>query len=252
MLDDKKQTKISLWLPILAILMAGIIATVSVVMVLKNKDKNYQFSVTAEGKATAVPDIATLRVGVYTPTKKTAAMAVKVNTEKMNKVIEALKVIEIDKKDIKTTNYNLNPVYDWTDKAGRRLKGYEVRQELTIKIRDLEKIGQVVQAATAQGANQIGGISFTIDDQEALKAQAIKIAINKARTKAVRLAEESGLKLGKVINVIEGQSHVPLLRTSKIYAEQAINAVKDNIPEPTIEAGQQEIKVNVTLVYEVK
>ena len=252
MLENEKVIKYNYWLPIFAILIAGALAIVSVVMVLKNKDKDYQFSVTAEGKVTAVPDIATLRVGVYTPAKNTAAEAVKANTEKMNQIIQALKEIGIEKKDIKTVNYRLNPVYDWTETRGRQLKGYEIRQELLIKIRDLDKIGKVIQTATAQGANQIGNISFIIDDQDKLKAQAVKLAIQKAQAKAKRLAEESGLKLGKVINVIEGQSYIPSLRVPKMYAEQAIGGAEDNMPEPTIEAGQQEIKVKVTVVYEVE
>ncbi len=252
MLENEKIIKYNYWLSILVILIAGIVATVSVVMVLKSKAKDYQFSVTAEGKVTAVPDIATLRAGVYTPTKKTAAEAVKANTEKMNQIIQALKEIGIEKKDIKTVNYRLNPVYDWTEIRGRQLKGYEIRQELLIKIRDLDKIGQVIQTATAQGANQIGNISFTIDDQDELKAEAVKLAIQKAKAKAKRLAEESGLKLGKVINVVEGQSYIPSLRVSKMYTERAMGGTGEDVPEPTIEAGQQEVKVNVTVVYEVK
>lgn len=252
MLENEKIIKYNLWLSVLVILIAGVVATVSVVMVLKNKDKDYQFSVTAEGKVTAVPDIATLRVGVYTPTKKTVAEAVKANTEEMNQVIQALKEISIEKKDIQTINYRLNPVYNWTETRGHQLKGYEIRQELLIKIRDLDKIGQVIQTATAQGANQIGNISFTIDDQDELKAQAAKQAIEKAKVKAKRLAKESGLKLGKVVNVIEGQSYLPQPRMVKMYAEQAIGGGENDVSEPTIEAGQQEVKVNVTVVYEVE
>ncbi len=251
--ENEKNIKYVYWLAGLAFLVAAIIAIVSVVMVLKNKDnKDYQFRVTAEGKVTAVPDIATLRAGVYTAAKQTAAEAVKANTKKMNQIIQALKEIGIEKKDIKTINYRLNPVYDWTDKTGRRLKGYEVRQELLIKIRDLDKIGQVIQTATAHGANQIGNINFTIDDQAELKAKAVGRAIEKAKAKARRLAKESGLKLGKVINVIEGQSYVPTLRAAKLYAEQAIGSTENDLSKPTIEAGQQEVKVNVTVVYEVE
>ncbi len=251
--ENEKNIKYVYWLAALAVLMAGIIAIVSVVMVLKNKDnKDHQFRVTAEGKVTAVPDIATLRVGVYTAAKQTAAEAVKANTRKMNQIIQALKEIGIEKKDIKTINYRLNPVYDWTDKTGRRLKGYEVRQELLIKIRDLDKIGQVIQTATVHDANQIGNISFTIDEQDELRARAVKLAIQKAEAKAQRLADESGLKLGKVINVIEGQSYMPTLRSGKLYAEQAIGGAENDLPKPTIEAGQQEVKVSVTVVYEVE
>ncbi len=240
------------WFSLLVLLAVTAIILVTIVMALQKDDNNYQFSVSAIGKVTAVPDIANIRVGVHTDIKPTAAEAVRENTNKMNEIISSLKGINIEKKDIKTTNYSLNPVYDWTDRKGRKLKGYEVRQTLTVKIRDLDNIGKAIQVTTKKGANQIGGVNFSIDDPDELKDQAVKIAITKAKNKAKILAAESGLKLGKVINVIEGQSYIPQLRTNKMYAEQAMDTFEDSMPEPVIEAGEQEVRMNVTLVYEVK
>ena len=240
-----------IWFKVLILVAVTAIVIVSVVMALKDPDIDDRFTVSATGKVTAIPDIAMITIGVHTEAKETAAGAVKENTELMNKIVEALKGIDIEKKDITTTSYKLNPVYDWTDKSGRTLKGYEIRQNVTIKIRDLDNIGKAIQVTTEEGANQIGGISFTIDDPEELRKEAVKIAITKAKEKAEDLSSAAGLKLGKLINMYESQEYYPEVRTNKVYFDEAVG-LGGGIPEPTIEAGEQEIQVEVTLVYEVK
>jgi len=238
---------------IFIILVIAALILVPTVMALQKDDVDHQFSVTATGKVTAIPDIANITVGVYTEPQTTAAAAVKDNTEKMNDIIVALKGIDIEKKDITTSNYSLNPIYDWTDKTGRTLNGYEVRQNVTIKIRDLDNIGKAIQVTTEKGANQVGGVSFSIDEPDELKKEAINIAIEKAKTKAKDLSKESGLRIGKLINVYESQVYSPGLQTNRAYAEyDMLSGMGGGIPEPTIEIGEQEVSVEVTLVYEVK
>lgn len=241
-----------IWFKVLVLAALTAIVLVAIVMALRRPDMNDRFSVSATGKVTAIPDIATVTIGVYTDAKDTAAEAVKENTEKMNDIIQALKGIDIEKKDITTSSYSLNPVYDWTDDSGRTLKGYEVRQNVTIKVRNLDNIGKAIQVTTEEGANQIGGISFTIDDPEELRQEAVKIAIDKAKAKADELSDASGLKLGKLINMYETQSYYPELRTNQAYYDEAIGLGGGGVPQPTIEAGEQEIQVEVTLMYEVK
>lgn len=241
------------WFRALVLLAVTAIVIVSVVMALKNNEPDYLFSVTDTGKVTAIPDIAAITVGVYTDTKKTAADAVKENTEMMNGIIEALKSIDIEKKDITTSSYNLNPVYDWTDQSGRTLKGYEIRQEVTIKVRDLDKVGKAIEVTTEKGANQIGGIGFTIDDPQELRKEAIKIAIEKAKIKAQELAMASGLEMGEIVNIYENSNYFPSAGINKVYADEAFGmGGGGDIPTPTIEVGEQEIAVEVTLVYKVK
>ncbi|HOZ36525.1 MAG TPA: SIMPL domain-containing protein, partial [bacterium] len=113
-LNSEHQPRV-LWYKILALLCVTAIVIVSVVMALRKDDFNNQFSVSATGRVFAKPDIANLTVGLKIEAKPTAAAAVKENTDKMNEVIKVLKDLGIEEKDIKTTNYNLNPVYDWTD-----------------------------------------------------------------------------------------------------------------------------------------
>lgn len=236
-------------LNLLLVLCVTAIVIVALVMSQTRIPEN-QFSVSAEGRVFAKPDIANLTLGFKTETKKTAAEAVKENTEKMNEIIAALKALDIEAKDIKTTNYNLNPVYDWTGRTGQQLKGYEVSQNVTVKIRDLEKIGEAIAKTTEKGANQVGNINFTIDDEDALKARARDEAITKAKDKAVDIAKKSGLKLGKIINVYENQVYLP----GPYYAKEMALGVggAGEIPAPQIEVGENEVMVEMTVVYEVK
>jgi hypothetical protein len=233
----------------------GILAVAAIVitaLIMANKITNQdRFSVTGSGTVYAKADIANIQVGLKTEAKKTAAEATTENSKKMNDIITAVKQLGVDEKDIKTTNYNLNPVYNWTDKVGQQLVGYEITQNLTLKVRDLTKIGDIIAKTTEQGANQIGNVSFTIDDEDALKSQARELAIQKAQAKALLIAKESGLKLGEVKSVYESADSNP---SPIMYSNAKLELSSGAAPviAPDIQSGQNEIKVDVTVVYEVK
>ncbi len=218
---------------------------------LNNQDR---FSVTGTGTVYAKADIAQLTVGLKTGVKATAAQATEESTQKMNDIIGELKKLDVETKDIQTTDYRLSPVYNWTQDRGQQLQGYEVSQNVTVKIRDLEKIGDIIAKTTEKGANQIGNINFTIDDEYELKNQARQLAIEKAKEKAEMIAKESGLKLGKIKNIYENSvTPMPMYDYSNAKLEMAVPAgMGEAIASPAIEAGQNQVKVEVTLMYEVK
>jgi uncharacterized protein YggE len=235
----------------LMILAVTAIVIMTLVTVNKKSDQD-RFSVVGSGTVYAKADIANIEVGLKTDVKKTAAEATTESTTKMNKIIAELKKLSIEDKDIKTSNYNLNPVYNWTNAKGQELIGYEVTQTLTLKIRDLNKIGDVISKTTEQGANQVGNISFTIDDEFALKNQARELAIGKAKEKAELIAKQSGMKLGAIKSVYENSDPVisPIM-----YSNAKMDLASGAAPQaisPNIQSGQNEVKVDVTLVYEVK
>lgn len=245
-----KKGKIALG--VLLILASASVSIVSVVMALKANNQD-RFSVTGSGTVYAKADIANIEVGLKTGTKKTAAEATAESTTKINKINTELLNLGVEDKDIKTSNYTLNPVYNWTNAKGQELIGYEVTQTLTLKIRDLAKIGDIIAKTTEQGANQVGNISFTIDDEFELKNQARELAIIKAKEKAELIANQSGIKLGEVKNVYENYS--PIISTqaysnAKMMLESADQA--SGLAAPEIQSGQNEVKVEVTLTYEVK
>jgi uncharacterized protein YggE len=214
----------------------------------KNEDR---FSVSGSGVVYAKADIASIDLGFKTETKKTAAEATAEGSAKINDIIKAIKNLGIEDRDIKTSNYSLNPVYNYTNTKGQELVGYEVYQNLSLKIRDLNKIGDIIARSTEKGANQVGGINFTIDDEFALKNQARELAIAKAKEKAMLIAKQSGMKLGEVKSVSESSNEgrlIPMYANAKM--DMAAGEV--SISSPEIASGQNEIKVEVTLTYEVK
>lgn len=235
----------------LGILAIAAVAIVAVIMADKT-DNQDRFSVVGSGTVYAKADIANLQIGVRTGAKKTAAEATVDSTNKMNDIVSVIKGLGVEEKDIKTSDYNLSPVYNYTNDKGQQLVGYEVTQNLTLKIRDLTKIGDVIAKTTEKGANQVGNISFTIDDEYALKNQARELAIGKAKEKAALIAQQSGMKLGEVKSVVENSDPVvsPVMYSNaKMDLESATGAA---LASPTIQSGQNEVKVEVTLVYEVK
>jgi len=238
---------------VIILIILGLVA-VCIISLLRERIVNpnmYQVSFTAEGRVFAKPDIAQIVVAVRTDRVKESVKAVQNNTEKMNQVVKKIKEFGIEEKDIKTISYSLNPVYDYDRNSGERtLAGYDVYQEVTIKIRDLDKVGEVIEAATTAGANQVGNVSFTIDDDGAVKKEAREEAVAKARQKAKEMAELTGIKLGKLVNVYENDSLYPVLR-NYTYDEKS-NGMGGGVAAPEIQVGENEVILEVTLVYEVR
>jgi len=250
-----KSYKLMRQLIILAVIL-GVIA-LGIVSLIRDRIVNpnrYQVSFTASAKVFAKPDIAQISLAVKTDRQKDAAMAVKNNTDKMNAVVVKVKELGIDEKDIQTSAYNLTPEYDYSVNVGRgALAGYSVYQEVTVKIRDLDKVGKVIESATAAGSNQVGGISFTIDDLTNLKNQARTEAVAKAKEQAKIMAKLTGIKLGKLVNVWENSSN-PMPYQDAYYGAKTVSVGMGGgaVAAPEIQVGQNEISIEVTLSYEVK
>ena len=214
-----------------------------------SQEQRHSIIVSGEGESVGVPDIAKIQLG-HSVEKATVALAQKDNTEKMNGLIKKLKDdFKIDEKDIKTTNYNVTAIYDWPN--GRQvLRGYQVNQNLEVKLRDVDKVSQVLEAAGQLSLNQIGGLSFEVDDQEGLKQEARIKAIRAAKLKAEGLAEVAGVKLGRIISFNEsGNQPVPAYYDSSYKTLGMGGASSESRPE--IQAGTAEIKITATVEYEI-
>jgi hypothetical protein len=225
----------------------------------------YQITVSGEGKVYAKPDIAVISMGV-TAQGATVAETTKTSTEKMNAIIDAVKSLGVEAKDIQTTNYNLYPRYEtkttyspissyveevYTRTSNNAIIGYALDQNIQVKIRDFEKIGDIISKATEKGANLVGSLQFTIDDPEQFREEARAKAIERAKENAKNLAEESGIRLGKIINVYENNYYAPRAYDATkgmggASVQESVNIL------PTIEPGQQEINLTVSITYQVK
>jgi len=208
-----------------------------------------QIVVSGEGKSYVKPDVAIITLGVKTEAKKSND-AVSQNNDKMNVIIKAVKDLGIDAKDIQTTSYNLYPVYNYTEREGSILTGYSLDQQITVKVRNFDKISSVLDAATVNGANNVGNLQITVDDPEVAKAEARKNAIEQAKQKAIEMAKNSGLNLGKIIDVQESNYYYP---TPMSY-DSAVGATKQASGlggGADIQTGQEEVKITISLTYKV-
>jgi len=210
--------------------------------------ERHTLTVSADDKVTISPDIAMLSVGLSIDGFKIAESQ-KVNTQRFNDLLGRLKALGIDEKDLKTTSYGIQPKYNWTNNA-QVFMGYTVSQDLEIKIRDLSKAGDVLQAAGSIGANRVGNLEFSVEFPDKYVDQARALAVEKAKTKAQTMASQAGFKLGKVVNYSEGgynPTPYPMY-----YDKMMLGAAPSAAPAPTIQPGTQDISSSVTLTYEIE
>ncbi len=219
-------------------------------------------SVTGKGEVFAKPDIATFSFAVEAEDKE-AAGAQEKSASAMNAIVEYLKNDgKVEEKDIKTSGYALNPKYRWEQgictqfgcpNGKQILEGYTVSQTVTVKVRDTAKAGDLISNVGSKGATNISGLSFTIDDDEALKRQARELAIKDARENADKLANDLGTRLGRMMNFWEDQGGTPMPMYDMAMSARADGmGGMEKIIAPTIPSGENTITSNVTIVYEIK
>jgi len=213
-----------------------------------------EITVSGEGKAYVKPDIALVKLGLTNEAAKSED-AVSENNTKMNEIIKQVKALGIEEKDIVTTNYNLAPKYNY-DNGKSSIDGYTLSQEINLKIRDFGKVGDVIKTATALGANTVNQVQFTLENPDQAKNEAMKQAIEKAKAKAETMSQSSGLKLGKIINVYEqGTSGVTTPQRAYSVSEKSLDASTgmggSNVASPDIQSGEQEVTVNMSIVYRI-
>lgn len=216
----------------------------------KSEENPHTITISGEGKVIGVPDIALISLGLNIE-KTTVAAAQEESTKKMNDIIKALKDLSIEEKDIQTTTYSIYPRYDYIKDRGQVLRGYAVNQRVQVKIRDLSKIGAVVAKGTELGANQVGSLSFTIDEPEELRQEAREKAIANAKEKAEALADAADVKLGKVVNFSESTSGSIAPRTMVAEMAYGKGGGDEEMIMPDIEEGSMEIIIYATISYEI-
>ena len=204
-------------------------------------------SVSGEGKSSATPDIAELSFGIQVQRQPTAKEAMDQLGKGMTAVFDAVKKAGIEEKDIKTESLALNPAYDWNE-GKQIMRGFDASQSLRVKVRNLDTVSDVLAAATNAGANQAGGVRFIVDDPEKARAEARQEAIEQAQAKAVLLAKQLGMKLGKIKNFSEGGGSVPPIMYGREMMAMGKAADVTATPLP---AGEEEVNVQVTLTYEL-
>jgi uncharacterized protein YggE len=195
-------------------------------------------TVSGTGKVIAVPDRATFSFGVDTR-GQTASAALSQSAAAMKRVVDAVKRVGIDEKDIQTQNVSLYPV---TSSDGRHIEGYAANASVTVRLGNLDRAGPLVDAAVSAGASSVSGPSLDRSDADELQNRALTDAVADARVKAEALAEAAGGSLGDVISVTESGGPMPPVP----YAAEALAA------DMSIEPGTQEIQASVTVTFELR
>lgn len=217
-------------------------------------------TVDGEGEVLAVPDVGQFSFSVRAE-GDTAEIAQEESGTKINAILAYLKEVGIEEKDIKTQNYSLYPRWEYIEQIcvfGRSCppmeqiqNGFEVSQTVSVKVRDTNKAGEVISGVGERGATDISGLSFTIDDMDALKSEARAKAITDAKAKAEVLADQLGVKITRLISYYENGADYS-------YEEQAfarsvsLDAEDGSFGGPELPVGEESTKSNVSLTFEIE
>lgn len=204
-------------------------------------------TVTADATVRAAPDMATITAGVVTQASDAAA-ALAANSQRMEKVVAALKRAGVADRDLRTSQIMVQPQYRYGEGRAPQITGYQASNDVTVRLRDLARVGPVIDTLVAQGANRIDGPAFGIDKPEPLMDQARAEAVRKARARADILAAAAGVKVRRVLAISEGGDMrppiMPMMRTMAMDSGVAA-------PAPPIEPGESEVRAVVTVAFEI-
>jgi len=208
-------------------------------------------SVNGIGKVTLKPDMATVFIGVYTE-KEDAEQALAENNRQTEAVMEALKAFEISEDDLQTSNFSIYPRYNYDPMGQITETVYVVQNTVQVTLRDLNKLGEVLNTVVDSGVNTISGINFDLSDRESANMQAMELAVQNARQRAEALAAAAGAKLGDVqqlnTNIYGGGIYMPF---SEMAMDKGGGGMGMGAAVP-VSPGQLEISVDVYISYEIK
>jgi hypothetical protein len=208
-------------------------------------------TVTGTAEVTVKPDICYMSFSINTENVKKAIEAYRMNNETSDKVRSAVKSAGIEDKDIQTTNYSIAPQYRWDDKTKKRIfEGYTVNHTLSVSVRNLEKVSDILDAAVTSGASEVSGINFTVENPKKYTAGARIDAIKAARAKTEVIAKETGVKLLKPLSIKETEP-----RRAPYFAQANVEVTYATLgdgEEATLEPGQAKLTHTVTITYEIE
>ncbi|TSJ62831.1 SIMPL domain-containing protein [Starkeya sp. 3C] len=205
-------------------------------------------TVSGEGKASAAPDMATLSSGVVSE-GKTAREALDANSSAVAQMIAAIKAAGVEGRDVFTSGFSVQPQYAPPKKDSSeapRITGYQVSNNVTVRVRDLAKLGSLLDELVTKGANQIGGIAFDISEPGKLTDAARAAAVKDARHQAEIIAEASGVRIVRVVSISGEGGPRPMPR---MMSAPAMMMKEDSVP---VEAGETEVRAGVSITYEIE
>lgn len=209
------------------------------------EDAMRQISVNGQGQIDAAPDMATLSLGV-TNEADTAATAMSQTSDAVSRILARLTEMGLDQRDIQTQSLTLNPVWSNRDRSQpqrARITGYVASNIVMVRVRDLDGLGNVLDAVVADGANEFNGLSFGLQDPDALADEARKQAVADARAKAGLLADAAGVSLGQVVSIMDQSGGRPVFRAMEMAA-----ARDGGMP---VASGEVTVDASVSMVFAI-
>ncbi|HEX6860978.1 MAG TPA: SIMPL domain-containing protein [Caulobacteraceae bacterium] len=204
-------------------------------------------NLSAHGETEVAPDKATISLGVQTEAP-TAQAAIQANANKMSRVIAALKKGGLQEREIQTSNLSLSPQYVYQENLPPRLTGYQASNQVTITVRELSRLGQIVDATVNAGADNIGGISFGVEDSTEAEDRARIEAVEALRAKADLYAKATGYRVARLVTLNEGSSYAapPPAPPMMMRAESAKYDASTQVSP-----GEVKVRVDVSATYEL-
>ena len=202
-------------------------------------------SIAATAESRRVPDVATISTGVVTQAADANA-AMRANAVQMDKVMAAIRAAGIAERDVQTSGINLNPQYRYAENQPPTITGYQANNTVNVKVRDLSKLGKVLDAFVASGANQVNGPSFEVDKPEEAYDEARMAALQKAQARAKTYADALGLRVRRIVSISEGGASIP--RPMPMMREMAADAA---VKETAVSPGETSLSVNIDVVFEL-
>ena len=209
--------------------------------------RNTLLSIATSAEASRTPDVAALSTGVVTQSGD-ASSAMRSNAVQMDKVMAALRAAGIADRDIQTSGINLNPQYRYADNQPPAIVGYQASNTVNIKVRALDKLGKVLDALVAQGANQINGPSFDIDQPEAAYTEARIAAVKKAQAQAQTYADALGMRVLRIVSINEGGSSQPQPMPMRMRVMAAAAPMEKSTPAAI---GESSVSVSLEMLFEL-
>lgn len=252
---------------LLTIVLVGIIVALAsyAYLTLKQSEGVYTgaavITVQGEGEVMVRPDIGEFSFSVLAEGAD-AAEAQKKSAESINAVLAYLKEAGVEDKDVKTRDYYLNPKYTYENTtcspysycppSNPVIDGYEVSQTVIVKVRNLDKSGELISGVGEKGATNISSLQFTVDDETAIKAEAREKAIADAKEKAEKLAKDLGVRIVRMTGFWEDQGGYPTPMYDRAYAGDAAVMNESGYKAPSMPIGENEVKSTVSITYEIK
>lgn len=204
-------------------------------------------SVSAQAESKRVPDVATISAGVVTQAADANA-AMRQNAEQMAKVVAAIKSAGIAERDVQTSGISINPQYKYIENQAPEITGYQASNTVSLKVRDIAKLGKVLDTLVAQGANQVNGPNFEVDKPDEAYDEARRAALDKAQARADMYAKTMGLKVRRVVSISENSGGgfprpMPMMAMSR--SKEAYAA------DTSVSPGETTLSMTLDVVYEL-